>query len=797
MEARHLMATVTRCFAAGRARMLRAAGTGAPSGRRRVRLIAATVAVALSILAFGASVAAAALPDGRAYELVSTSGNFGEPYAPPSHLHTGKTGVNQGEHPFQAAEDGEAVTYVGEPPESGGSGETGPGEGVQWLATRTAAGWTTAGITPQNNGEFQPFQAFSSNLETQIFEGGRQPVAAGVPAGCRSLYAREGAAGTYRALFVPTEGTVCGRPLLAGTADGGADVLFQSEAALVSPAVAATEIPPGREGHNEYGDQFGKGCTYGCNLYEATPGGLRLVNEIAGTPVPNAIFGGYPGRRRIGVANFSNAISADGSRIFWTDTQPGPLFEHVYVLENGTENVLVSGAGAAEYWTATPDGHYAYYTEAGGLWRFDTQTNTREPIAPEGSGAQAAIGTNQSGEDGAYVYFVASGALAPGVTARVCLSYGVQEEQRAEKLEEGLITPEEARAGREQVSSEEEEELNGQIPPRTGCNLYLRHGATTTLISVLAPEDNESEIGSEDEVADKGGDWKAGMGVRTAEVTPDGEHLVFQSRRALTGYTNHPEGSEQLQFEVFVYTAGGAAPVCVSCDPAGAPPNVTELEFGGSRLPASTSSTTYTRRWISADGSRVFFDSEQRLVTQDTNDVEDVYEWEREGTAGCPVATSTSGGCVFLISGGESQGYSFLVDSDATGENVFFEHLGPLGQAEVPAGRNALYDARVGGGFPEAPEASCVGGGCQGSSAGLASGGGSASREFEGAGNVPAKGAAQRRRDHLQKALRVCRKKPTKSKRAGCEKQARRRYGSGGSKKHSAVGKKTDDGRGA
>jgi hypothetical protein len=744
-----------------------------------------TLAVAVVVTATCASALGAGLPDGRAYELVSNSGSAGEPYAPPaaSFLKANTTGVNNSERLFQAAEHGEAITYVAEPPLTGGSGETGPGEGNQWLATRTAGDWTATGITPQSNGEIQTFEAFGPDLETQIFEGGAQPVAVGVPVGCHDLYAREGAAGTYRALFVPAEGSECGRPLLAGTANRGADLIFQSEGALTKNAVGASELPPGHVRHNEYGAPIGEACMYGCNLYEATAGGLRLVNVAEGAPVPNAIFGGYPGRSGSGVANFSNAISSDGSRIFWTDTQPGPLFEHIYVLEDGSGTVQVSGAEAAEYWTATPDGRYAYYTEAGGLWRFNTESNTREAIEPGGSGVQAAIGTNQTGEDGAYVYFVAEGALAAGATTKVCRSYNLQEKKIEEEQEEHQITFEEAQAAENRLKEEIGEEEDGQVPPKTGCNLYLRHGATTTLVAVLAPEDNEVEVGSEDKVADRGGDWRAGLGLRTAEITPDGTHLLFESRHALTGYKNRPEGIKQLQLEGFVYAASGHTLTCVSCDPTGAPPNVTERESkGASRLPVSTSSATYTRRWISTDGSRVFFDSEQRLLTQDTNDVQDVYEWEREGTTGCPEATSKYGGCIFLISGGESQGYSFLVDADATGQNVFFEHQGPLGANDVPSGRNELYDARVDGGFPKALTA-CAGNGCQSETQSPATFATPASSTFSGIGNFAPppppkqKSAAQIRAERLSKALKACRRMHDKKRRTKCERQARRRYG--------------------
>jgi hypothetical protein len=795
MKARHARAAVTRRFAAGRAISLGAEGTGAPS----IGLPGLALIFTLFVLAgLGLTTAAkAALPDGRAYELVSTSGNFGEPYSPSIASNVSRTKVLRSAHPFQASEDGEAITYVGEPGPTGGSGEQGIDQGDQWLAMRTGSGWQTSDITPAAS---NPFEAFLPDLSTGILNGnGSPPLTPDVRPGCSSLYSRSNESATYRALFAPAlEGEECGHPLYAGSTSVGTAIIFQSEAALTENTQVATELPPGHQEHNEWGAQYGRGCRYGCNLYEAIAGGLRPVNVIEGALVPNASFGGYPGEAGQGLSNFSNTISTDGSRIFWTDTEAGPRFEHVYVLENGTNTVEVSGPGAARYWTATPDGHYAYYTEAGALWRFDTQDNTREPLAPEGSGVQAAIGTNQTGEDGAYVYFVASDALAAGATPRVCSPYGAQKKQITEEQEEGLITFPEAFAARERLNAEAAEELNGQIPPRTGCNLYLEHAGQTKFIAALAPEDNEISVQNADFSKTNGGDWKAGLGVRTAEITPDGRHLVFESQRALTGYQNHPAGTNQLQFEVFAYAAEDGDLSCASCDPGGAPPNVVELANGLTRLPVTAASTTYMHRWISDDGDRVFFNSEQRLVPQDTNSVQDVYEWEREGTAGCPVATSRSGGCVFLLSGGETQGYSFLVDADATGDDVFLEHQGPLGEAEVPVGKNALYDARVGGGFPGPADATCVGGGCQAGSPGPASAGASTSSESEGAaGNLPAKSAAQKRRDHLQKALRGCRKKPTRSKRVSCEKQAHRRYGSGDSKKHSAVGKKSDDGRGA
>jgi hypothetical protein len=106
---------------------------------------------------------------------------------------------------------------------------------------------------------------------------------------------------------------------------------------------------------------------------------------------------------------------------------------------------------------------------------------------------------------------------------------------------------------------------------------------------------------------------------------------------------------------------------------------------------------TYAQRWISPDGSRVFFDTVQPLVAQDTNGQEDVYEWEREGHGSCPIKppAQMSGGCIFLLSGGSSPFLSVFIDADTGGDNVFFETRRQLAAADH--GKNIkLYDDGVG-----------------------------------------------------------------------------------------------------
>jgi hypothetical protein len=681
------------------------------------------------------------LPDNRAYELVSTAGT-GEPYLPPTPIPIGPSAaVSRSRLQFQAAANGDAVTYAAEPADTEGSGATGPGLGNQWLATRTLVGWTSVDITPGAAND-TAYQTFSSSLDIGILEGGSASLTSDVPDGCQALYAHAADGGALRALFSAGSATPesCGRPLFAGASEDESQIIFQSEAALTANSEAATELPAGH-GTHAGGEAQGEPCMFGCNLYDIVRGNLTLVNVIEGKTVPNATFGGYPeGEARS--TNFSNVISADGSRVFWTDTQAGPDMEHVYVLEDGTHTVQVSGAGAAEYWAATRDGRYAYYTEGGQLWRFDTTVNTRQSLAGEGAEVQAVIGTNQTGEDGAYVYLIADGVLAQNQNA------------------------------------------HGEAANAGQPNLYLLHQDTPVFIATLSVTDQAFETSGE-ALSTSSGDWTSNLGERTAQVTPDGSHIAFQSELPLTGYDNQSPLGGQPSPEVFVYSAESALLACASCSPIGTPPSIPEE--GRSKVPVSEESNTYMRRWISENGGRVFFDSEEPLLAQDTNGVQDVYEWEREGEGTCTSRNASplaGGGCIYLLSGGSSRNDSFLVDADASGENVFFEHVGPLAQVEAPVDHNELYDARARGGFPSTPP-SCSGPGCQSVAPAAEVPAPPPSVTFTGSGNFPSprpaapprRSVAQIKAHKLAVALKGCRKDRSKRKRIKCEKSARKKYG--------------------
>jgi len=218
---------------------------------------------------------------------------------------------------------------------------------------------------------------------------------------------------------------------------------------------------------------------------------------------------------------------------------------------------------------------------------------------------------------------------------------------------------------------------------------------------------------------------------------------------------------------------------CVSCAPVGARQSRILETTGGARE-------------IADEGGRIFFATAAKLVGRDVNGVLDAYEWERAGTGSCH-SEEREGGCVYLISSGRSPYGSFYLESDETGENVFFATREGLLRGDTDESYD-VYDARVNGGFPEAASPAECTSSCRppGFSPSLSV---PLTTAFGPTGNLlppaesppPPKSTPKplTRAQKLAKALRACAKKP-KNKRAACRKQARRQYGRQAKAKRSA-----------
>jgi|GEM_PF-566249 len=291
----------------------------------------------------------------------------------------------------------------------------------------------------------------------------------------------------------------------------------------------------------------------------------------------------------------------------------------------------------------------------------------------------------------------------------------------------------------------------GRTPVVGKPNLYRYHEGEFAFVGRLGGAEDHGVKG-----AGLGGPLDPRPLYHAARVSEDGLHAAFVTRANPTGYDNRDLRSGKPDTEVYLYdaTADGdqGRLVCASCNPSGARPTGKDFEEGpgeawvAAKIPA-WENNLYASRALSEDGSRLFFEAEDALLPRDTNGVRDVYEWEAPGAGGCEEGSSgyhqANGGCLYLISTGQSATPSEFQDASPSGDDVFFTTLSSL--VGVDHDFVDLYDARVDGGLPEPPPsaAQCEGEACQGSPE-APNDPTPASESFEGAGNVHEEAVVQR-----------------------------------------------------
>jgi hypothetical protein len=555
---------------------------------------------------------------------------------------------------------------------------------------------------------------------------------------------------------------------------------------------------------------------------------LQLVSVLPnGEAAPNVgehvrVSLGFTFENNLRGANFRHAISEDGTRIFWTNEEAGPA-GHLYLRDTVQAKTLqldvtagglpIAEKGEARFQIASADGSRVFFTdpqrltpdatagagkpdlyecevgEAGG--KLQCTGGLKDLTVDHNAGESAAVQGFVLGasEDGTYVYFVATGALA----------------------------------GTAQTGQD---------------NLYGLHfdGSkwTTSFIARLSSEDAP--------------DWSVrGNAVtqllidQTSRVSPNGRYLAFMSNRSLTGYNNtdvNEETGKHADEEVFLYNADAQHLACASCNPSGARPRgVFDTEFAGEgaglvvdkpRVWMAESGSIGIAHWLAgsipgwttvsqqrgiyqsrylSDSGRLFFNGADALVPEAVGDtreeivegkqttvgVENVYEYQPSEAGAC----KTPSGCVSLISSGTSAKESAFLDASANGNDVYFLTAAKLlPQDEDPS--FDVYDARVCGEsgcqpLPEPAPTPCASiPSCRGGSspaptflpAPTFSGPGNIPHKVGGGETLPSK-VTKRPLTNAQKlalALKSCRKLAHKTgaqkkKRAKCEAQAKKKYG--------------------
>jgi DNA-binding beta-propeller fold protein YncE len=643
--------------------------------------------------------ASARLPDCRAYEMVSPPDKGG------ADVGTGSVNLSQ------ADLAGARMTFTtkaafGDPE---GAYLTSP-----YLATRdVGSGWESDPIAPPRDAislyplgglNFQ-YKAFSPDLcDGWFVQDSDLALLDGAPAGVPNLYRRDLCGGGFELLSSATPPNFSLDPLGSeyypepqGSSADGTRSVFRADDALTADAAPET---PGEVTFQLYLSQPGEPLRLVSVLPSASsaPGEAASGDASAGTATPEA-----NAQLVSEIDNVRGAVSADGTRVYWTDAPETSLSVHgggrgeLYLRENAgaaesahdvagncTEpdkactypvSGLISTSRTAQFWQGSGDGSRAIFSLEDGLYEFaateDEAGLLETEATPIAAGFEGFLGASA---DLSRVYFVSGEELAPGSLAGA-------------------------------------------------NNLYLhQRGEAPRFIAALSDSDvfglsPQSSILSPVAITPSR---------RSSRVSPDGLHLALTSTAPLTGFDNADRHSGKADAEVFLYQAaadgGQGRLLCASCDASGARPLGRELAGGlwaAARIPG-WSTQFQPSRALSDDGRRLFFESFGPLLPRDTNGRADVYLWQAStDKAHCltelrgELFLTESGGCLSLISTGQSSEDSEFFDATPSGDDVFFATLSGLVPSDT--GLVDVYDARVGGGFPEPPPppAACEGEACQ------------------------------------------------------------------------------------
>jgi hypothetical protein len=678
------------------------------------------------------------LPDCRAYELVSPAEkNGGDVIAD-----TQRT---------DAAGDGGALVFSS----LAGFGDAqGLGIATEYLSKRTGtpgtSGWTTHGISPVQQpgslaGAFRQvdgnFGGFSDDLSKGWYRSYRALGDSPNVSRLSNVYLRTDLLGPGPGDFqllsdaVTPLGFDFTKTLVVGTSTDFSHVIFGTRHALTADAVDTGQS----------------------KLYEWDNGTLRLAGILPddACATPPCIADGSIGGQSTGQVYSPHAISADGSRIIFTDnTASGSATGDIYmridhattIKLNASEKPFPDAPEAnATYWNASVDGSRVFFTTTealtddgtsgvSNLYMYDLNAPVGARLTLLSKDTEPADGTDADtsgvigvSDDGKAVYFIARGQLVQGQPVIGGSTDGIY-------LWRDDGTP----------------------------------GGTLSYVGGLARLD--------DEELDLPLNW--GLGADWARVSPDGRHLLFVARDGslLTGYDHGSTcgsfGDEPCR-ELYVYSAPeGMAPgrlACASCNPSGATATSEAADVANVGRGAAYG-TAHLSHALSDDGSRVFFDTGEALVPEAHNKgVRDVYEYD------------VASGALHLLSNGHAADGSYFLDASRSGDDVFIASRERLSRWDVDGARD-VYDVRVGGGVPEpVPSlAGCSGDGCQGGSGGVRAFDIPSSIGFAGAGNLrpvaetavkPSTGARK-----LSRVLKACQKRRDRRQRKRCETRAKRRY---------------------
>ncbi|HEY3829469.1 MAG TPA: hypothetical protein VGL57_09760 [Solirubrobacteraceae bacterium] len=674
-------------------------GRGMPV--RLVLLVALTVAGVCA----GAASSALALSSGRAYELVSPpfKGGFGA---------TLIEGVR---------EDGNGVIYYSPGAFAGASAGFSVGlDSARYLATREGAGWSTVALVPPSalsnevigDADFAP--SLSQELVQLQLEDVEDPsqFANRIQFFLHSVDTPE--VGTDWASVGPIMQSLNKEPVTANYHGASSDFCHL----IFEIGGGAIGVLPGSGSSQLY--ELVSGC-------HGEPAALRFValndHQKLFSPDCTSEAGGEAAFES-GESSF-NAVAAEGSEIFFTTCIANSGSDRqLFVRLDGTRTLEISkplvpkapaeACGKSEipckgaetrastnFAGASEDGSRVFFTSEASLTGEAEDTSRNLYLAtigcPEGEPecvvagrtvtsltrvsrtidkAEAADvqGVVRVAPDGSRVYFVAQGVLSEGARGQ------------------------------------------GGAPVRGADNLYVYErdahdpAGRVAFVAELCSGQDASGEAEDVHCPNTAGDtslwFETGVSPEAQTAGVDGRSLVFCSYGQLTA------GDTDSAKDVYRYDAETGVLERISVGEGGYDGNGNDSRFDATILAGHHGGSVsfqheLNSRAISEDGSRIVFTTSEPLSPQAVNGLSNLYEWHQgpEGT----------GGEVSLVSGGS--GDQPVTDGviSPSGQDVFFATTQALVSQDTDE-LSDVYDARIGGGFPEAPapRQQCSSDACQG-----------------------------------------------------------------------------------
>lgn len=526
------------------------------------------------------------LPDGRAYELVSPSDKNGGDITGDGHM-------------VVASASGDAVEYSSRASFADTAGTGGAGQ-TQYVARRSAAGWTTHAITPTPAREaIQLFvgstqiATFSDELEAAIMWAYDLPEVSGDTPQMLNIYREDTAARTFEPITVSQAEAIGFGDFFGAFWGASSDTRHIS---LVTQRRLLPEAPSGVP-----------------TVYEWTNGVLHIAGVLPDGTIPAEGSDVAP-------KFYRSTVTPDGSRVLFVSPPSGD--SQLYMRVEGSRTVWISQPENSGF-TGTPaevmlqavsgDGRHVLFT-------------TTSRLLPE----------DQNDGPDLYRY---TDSVNPATDSNLTLISHTGDIDGSDQG--GAVLGTSADASRIYF-----DDLNG--------HLYLWDHGAVTMISDSVPRSyggNGTLLSASDSQPG------------AARVSADGAHLAFLTNattgndqvHALTGETT------DAHVEMYAYDAAHRNLTCCSCPREGVATSDARVDPDATVATASSSLLGQRPRFLTADGRHVFFSTADALVPSDTNGVADTYECDtdtgtvarlssgRSAEGSWFVDASTSGNDVFMV----------------------------------------------------------------------------------------------------------------------------------------------------